>query len=60
MNRDFDLTAIMEREDIDTIKRHRGGWFMVALFDGRCGSGNSVGEALANAKAGAFKLSVAA
>jgi hypothetical protein len=47
---DIDLTAIMERDGIEKIKRHLGGWYLVRLFDGRCGSGNSVGEALGNAK----------
>lgn len=43
---DINLTAIMERDDIKKVERFRGGWYLVALFNGQSGSGNSVGEAL--------------
>lgn len=49
---DINLTAIMERDDIKKVERFRGGWFLVVLFSGQSGSGNSVGEALEKALSG--------
>lgn len=46
----IDLTAIMRAEGIKKIEDYGAGFFLVLLKDGRCGSGNSVGEALAKAK----------
>lgn len=47
---DVNLTAIMERENIDKIERYVAGRISVVLRDGRIGVGLSVGEALNNAK----------
>ena len=48
---DIDLTAIMEREGIEKIKRYKAlGKWSVILDDGRLGEGRSVGAALAKAK----------
>lgn len=47
---DINLTAIMERENIDRIGRYPLGRFSVVLMDGRIGVGCSVGEALERAK----------
>lgn len=49
---DINLTAIMERDDIKKVERFRGGWYLVVLFNGQSGSGNSVGEALESALSG--------
>ena len=48
---DVNLTSIMEREGIYTIKRWNVGPYSVELRDGRSGTGATVGEALAKAKA---------
>ena len=48
---DANLTAIMEREGIEKIKRYKAlGKWCVVLDDGRMGEGRSVGAALAKAK----------
>ena len=48
---DINLTAIMEREGIASIRRTIiGARFCVALDDGRVGVGATVGEALAAAQ----------
>lgn len=47
----IDLTAIMEREGINHVRRYRAlGQWAVVLEDGRCGTGKTVGEALEAAK----------
>ena len=48
---DANLTAIMERENIEKVQHYRAlGKWSVLLFDGRLGTGLTVGEALDNAK----------
>lgn len=47
---DVNLTAIFEREGIRKIEK-LSCYYAVCLFDGRVGSGLSIGEALAKAKA---------
>lgn len=47
---DFDLTGLMQREQIAKVERYPGR-FSVVLMDGRLGIGASVGEALTAAKA---------
>lgn len=48
---DINLTAIFEREGIHKIERYRAlGKYSVVLADGRCGTGTTIGAALANAK----------
>lgn len=47
---DVDLTAIMRREGIETIRQYRVGMFFVQLFDGYGGTARTVGEALAKAR----------
>lgn len=48
----INLTAIMERDDIQHIQRYKPfGLFCVTLYNGQVGTGKTVGEALAKAKA---------
>lgn len=46
---DVNLTAIFEREGIQKVQK-LSCYYSVCLFDGRVGSGLSIGEALAKAK----------
>ena len=47
--KDFDLTALMKRENIAKVERFPPVWGVV-LLDGRQASGATVGEALEKAK----------
>lgn len=50
MNRDIDMTALFERAGIHKIERYRAlGQYSVVLADGRCGTGTTIGAALADA-----------
>lgn len=48
---DVNLTEIMKREGIHTITQWAVGPFTVVLKDARCGTADTVGAALAKAKA---------
>jgi hypothetical protein len=61
MKGDVNLTAIIDREGIESVRKWLGGLrYSVTLDDGRHGVGRTVGEALEKAKASTFSIRRAA